>query len=353
MLAAWVAAVLPHEPDFLRYAVVEETLLRVASSEHFHRGGPPDYYLKTIPWALGIWILPLVVLAPTLVRIARQGGRDGTAVGLAARAAAVIVVFFTLSASKRPQYVLPALAPLSLLVAIGMAARPSLTARMFAVAGGLCVVVGCGALVASRPGLMPTRPDIALPVMEIVRVAGLVLLPLGAAMACGGRRAGWAIPAAAALAPCLVLALLPPLAIYAERRSARQIAASIPADSPVVCFDVFRPSLPFYLNRTVTVLSDGGSALTSNYVVSQRARLREPTLGFKRSLPDVLTANPGAHVVIGAGQLGRLKRFAPDHRFEEVAGDTRSTILRAVAGNRAERSVLDGATGSVANGQTR
>jgi 4-amino-4-deoxy-L-arabinose transferase-like glycosyltransferase len=287
-------------------------------------------------------VLPLVVFAPTLVRIARSGGPDATAVRLAARAAAVIVVFFTLSASKRPQYILPALAPLSLLVAIGMTARPALTARMFAVAGWLCVVAGCGALVASRPGAIPIRAGTNLPVAEILRIVGLVLPALGAALAYGGRRAGWAIPAAAAFAPCLVLTLLRPLALYAERRSARQIAASVPADAPVVCFDTFRPSLPFYLDRSVIVLSDRGAALTSNYVVSQRARLGGPTLGFTRSLPDVLAANPGAYVLIGAGNLNRIKRIAPGRRFEEVARDRHSTLLRASPADDAERSGLDG-----------
>ena len=32
---------------------------------------------------------------------------------------------------------------------------------------------------------------------------GLVVLPLGAALVCGWRRAGWAVTAAAAFAPCL------------------------------------------------------------------------------------------------------------------------------------------------------
>src|SRR6185369_16064964 len=159
-------------------------------------------------------------------------------------------------------------------------------------------------------------------------------------------------PAAAAFAPCLVLALVRPLAIYAERRSARQIAASVPTDSPVVCFDTFRPSLPFYLDRTVTVLSDGGGALTSNYVVSQRARLHGPTLGFTQSLPDVLAANPGAYVLISAGKLSRVKRVAPGHRFEEVARDSRSTLLRTVMTDGAERSPLDGAGAAASDRRT-
>ena len=48
----------------------------------------------------------LAMFGPTLLRRRRAGGRDAAAIGFAARALAVIVLFFTLSASKRPQYIL-------------------------------------------------------------------------------------------------------------------------------------------------------------------------------------------------------------------------------------------------------
>jgi 4-amino-4-deoxy-L-arabinose transferase-like glycosyltransferase len=329
MIGSWVAAVMPREPDFLRYAFVDETLLRVGSAAHFHRGGPPYYYLVTVPWALGIWVFPLVLLGPTLVRRLRAGGPDAMAIRFAARAAGTIIVFFTLSASKRPQYILPALVPLSLLVAIGMTAHPRLTGAILRAGGWIAAIVGSGALMLAGMGIAPTGLPSNIPIAEMLPPIGIVLLTWGLVTARAARRPSRAVVCAAAFAPLVMLATLQPLAIYAERRSARRVAANIPADAPVVCFDTFRTSLPFYLKRSVTVLSDLGDALTSNYVVSQRARLREPTLGFEGSLADVLAGNPISYVLIARGEVTRLRSFAPRHRLVVVARDERSALLRA------------------------
>jgi 4-amino-4-deoxy-L-arabinose transferase-like glycosyltransferase len=329
MIGAWVAAVVPREPHFLRYALVEETLLRATSAARFNRGGPFYYYLKVVPWALGIWLLPLVVLGPTLARRIRAGGPDATAIRFAARAAAAIIVFFTLSASKRPQYVLPALVPLALLVAIGMTARPRLTGAALRAAGWIAVIVGGAALTIAGMGIALTDRRMHLPLRAILPPAGTIVLTWGLVTAIVGRRPSRAIVCAAAFAPVLLVTLLRPLATYAQRRSSREMAASIPADAPVVCVATFRTSLPFYLKRVVTVLSDGGGALTSNYVVSARHRLREPTLGFERSLPDVLVANRTSYVLIDRRRARRLRRLAPGHRLVFIARDGRRILLRA------------------------
>jgi len=331
MIGSWVAAVTPREPDFLRYALVEETLLRVTSASHFRRGGPPYYYLLTVPWALGIWLLPLVALGPTLARRIRVGGSDAMAIRFAARAAGAIILFFTLSASKRPQYILPAVVPLSLLVAIGMTARPRLTGAILRAGGWIATIAGGGGLTLVGTGIAPIGMRSDLPIAEMLPPAGIALLTWGLVTARVGRRPNRAVVCAAAFAPLLLLAMLQPLGIYAERRSARQVAASIPAEAPVVCFDTFRTSLPFYLKRLVTVLSDRGAVLTSNYAVSQRQRLREPTLGFERSLPDALAANRITYVLIGSERARRLRRLAPGHRLVVVARDERSTLIRASA----------------------
>src|SRR6185503_9279936 len=179
MIGSWVAAVMPREPDFLRYAFVEETLLRVGSAAHFRRGGPAYYYLLTVPWALAIWLLPLVGLAPTLARRSRAGGPDAVAIRFAARAAAVILLFFTLSASKRPQYILPALVPLSLLVAIGMTARPRLTGTVLRAVGWLMAIVGGGGLLLIGMGIVPVRTWSNVPIPEMLPPAAIVLLVWG------------------------------------------------------------------------------------------------------------------------------------------------------------------------------
>jgi 4-amino-4-deoxy-L-arabinose transferase-like glycosyltransferase len=324
-LGAWLALVVPREPGFLRYALVDETLLRVSSAERFRRGGPPYYYLQMLPWALGLWSVLLVALAPTLARRRRADARDAAAIGFAARAAAVIVLFFTLSASKRPQYVMPALVPLALLVAIGVTSRPRLTATVVRAGGWLGAIAGIGAFVALVHGV-PTLKDTSLSVPSLLPFVGAILIPWGIVTAWSARRPRWALVCAAAFAPLILLAVIRPLGIYAERRSARQLAKSIPADTPVICYDTYRTSLPFYLKRTVTVLTDTGAALTSNYVVSQLTRLRGPTLDEEGALDTIIDDAPGSYIVVQKGRAHEPRRRV-DRRLVEITRDGESVLL--------------------------
>ena len=341
LLGSWIVCVAPREPAFLHYAIVDETLLRVTSAEHFRRGGPPYYYLQTLLWAAGIWIAMLAMIGPTLVRRHRAGGRDAAAIGFAARALAVIVLFFTLSASKRPQYILPALVPLALLVAIGLTARPRFTATLVRTGGWIAAIVGGGVLVWLASGVAPLTVRAKFPLDTMLGIAAAMLLAWGGVTARLARRPRWAIACAAAFGPFLLLSMLRPVATYAERRSARRLAASIPADAPVVCFDTYRTSLPFYLKRIPTVLSDGGTALTSNYVVSQRTRLRGTTLKYEGALAHVLASSPDSWVVVGKQRVRELRRMVPHHPMLVVGSDDKSTLL-------APRSAL--ASGSVEGG---
>ena len=327
LLASWIVCVAPREPDFLRYAIVDETFLRVTSTEHFRRGGPPYYYLQMLLWATGIWIAMLAMFGPTLVRRRRAGGRDAAAIDFAARAVAAILLFFTLSASKRPQYILPALVPLALLVAIGIAARPRFTATVVRRGGWIAAIVGAGVIVWLATGIAPLTVRAKFPLETMIWISAAVLLTWGIVTARLARRPRWAITCAAALGPLLFLSMLPPVATYAERRSARGLAARIPADVPVVCFDTYRTSLPFYLKRTVTVLSDGGTALTSNYVVSQRARLRGTTLRYEGALAQVLAASPRSYVIVGKRRVHEIRRMVPEHPLVVVDRDDMSALL--------------------------
>jgi len=327
LLGSWIAAVTPREPHFLRYAIVDETFLRVTSTEHFKRGGPPYYYLQMLLWASGIWIAILATFGPTLARRRRAGGRDAAGIDFAARATAAIILFFTLSASKRPQYILPALVPLALLVAIGITARPRFTATVVRRGGWIAAIVGAGVIVWLATGIAPLTVRAKFPLETMLGIAAVVLLAWGIVTARLARRPRWAIPCAAVFGPLLFLSMLRPVATYAERRSVRQLAASIPADAPVVCFDTYRTSLSFYLKRFVTVLSDGGTALTSNYVVSQRSRLRGTTLKYEGALAQVLAASPRSYVIVGKERVHEVRRMLPDHPMVVVGRDERSALL--------------------------
>ena len=51
VVVPWLVLVQAQEAAFLRYAVVDETFLRLFSPSRFNRAQPPWYYLVTLTWA--------------------------------------------------------------------------------------------------------------------------------------------------------------------------------------------------------------------------------------------------------------------------------------------------------------
>jgi 4-amino-4-deoxy-L-arabinose transferase-like glycosyltransferase len=310
VVGPWVAVVVRQQPDFLRYALLDETALRLVSTKRFNRGAPFYFYPVTLAWALGVWGIVLVALTPRIVRRHRAGGRDAMVIAFALRATAAIVIFFTLSASKRPHYIFPALAPLAVLAAV-MLTRESATAggilraggRWAALAGVVVALVGLAGFEGRGGEFVVLQPAIFM-------AAGIFLVAWGALTALVGRRPAVAIACGALFAPGLGLVLLGPLTPYAEGRSSRALAASIEPDAPVVCFDTFRTSLPFYLRRPIMLASDTGRALTSNYVVAARDGLDTADHLIPLRALRAMLATSNAHVIVAsrwnAAQVTRL-----------------------------------------------
>ena len=326
----WVVAAASREPDFLRYAFVEETALRFLSPIRFHRAGPIYFYATVLPWALGIWTVVLGASARPLVRLWRDGGPDGAAVGFAARAAAIILLFFSLSASKRAQYILPAIVPLALLAAIGIAAAPARVASVMAAAGRCAVLAGIVAL-----GLAVAAPPIEgreffVLTPRVFTASALFLAAWGVvAASTSARRPLAAVACAACFAPGLGLVLLGPLTSYAEARSARALASHIDATARVVAFQTFEPGLALYLGRTVPLLSNTGQELTSNYVRFAYARLtRSATLRPVSDLYELLRDPTPLYLLAQPARLRQLRRLG-GHRFVPLYLDRRSVLLAA------------------------
>jgi hypothetical protein len=76
----------------------------------------------------------------------------------------------------------------------------------------------------------------------------------------------------------------------------------------------------------VTVVSDRGVALTSNYVVSQYARLKGPMLAPRRDFGTLLDTAPGSYIVVGKGRAHEPRRLV-DRRLVEIARDGDSVLL--------------------------
>jgi len=108
---------------------------------------------------------------------------------------------------------------------------------------------------------------------DVLLAGAVVLVGWGATVTCSGR--GWpsmSLALGALLVPVLYLALLTPLASYAEQRSARIVARNVRDGIPLIAFRTFRTGLPFYLRQPVVVATTSGRELTSNYVIAQLDR---------------------------------------------------------------------------------
>ncbi|MEO8275250.1 MAG: glycosyltransferase family 39 protein [Thermoanaerobaculia bacterium] len=278
LIAAWVAAVSRADPSFLHYALVTETLSRLTSNE-LKRDAPFWFYLPVallgaLPWS----IVPLV-------------GWRRLAGAWRAREASIcflllwfLVPFLLFSAmhSKRVHYILP-LVPALVLLSIWLWRETPSGQRLPGVraASTIALVLGA-AFVAVGGGLVPRL----LARLEGVspQTAARIALELGAAWSVAGLVGMFSsrIPLRAFCAltsPVLALLLLSkPLADpLDEHRSSRELARSVaevaPAGSEIVAIELFPASLPFYLQRDVTVVSGDGEPLRSNYILRRYDRM--------------------------------------------------------------------------------
>jgi 4-amino-4-deoxy-L-arabinose transferase-like glycosyltransferase len=295
----WVWAVSRRVPEFLHYALFTETWQRVTTPE-MNREGPIWFFIPcllagALPWSV-------LALAGWRRSWAPRGGggrlleRLGPPRLYLALWIALPLVLFSLSHSKRPQYILPLMPAVAIMAAKVWvdAALPAPGAPAFAgiVPGAraagwtwVALAVLCAAGPAVLPRIHSIQPRLAHVSLLPPTLIGLaVAFSLGAALVFHGVRQGRrrfpaGTAAAAPLLAGLVLpmaalpaVLLPLLAEIGSHRSSRAAAAAIaPHLSPgaeVVAVHAYPPSLPFYLRRTVLVASPRGRELTSNYVIA-------------------------------------------------------------------------------------
>ncbi len=117
----WYVAVQLRNPEFFRVFIVEHNLARY-STDVFRHAQPFWYYLPVLMLGLLPWLGPVMAAVVTAVREWRAGTRDGLREFLLVWAGAP-VIFFSLSQSKLPGYILPAFPPLLLLAGMELGRR--------------------------------------------------------------------------------------------------------------------------------------------------------------------------------------------------------------------------------------
>jgi 4-amino-4-deoxy-L-arabinose transferase-like glycosyltransferase len=279
IVGPWLWGVTRVVPEFLRYVLVTETVERMATKA-LKRTGPPWYF---IPYLIG-GALPWSLVA--LASWKRVKSRELLYLGLWLL---IPFIFFSLNQSKRPQYILPLLPALALIVArIWEEARTRIAAIVLAAFGTLLLIAP---LYFHRAKMKP----------EVAGVADETAIALGVAFAVGGvvallskRRE---LTLAALSLPMIALPLLtqPLMLGIAERRSAKSFADELrphlTAQTPVIGVEAFTGSLAFYLQRPIVVVTEDASELTSNYLIrryekftSNPASPLKPLRYFEQSL---------------------------------------------------------------------
>jgi 4-amino-4-deoxy-L-arabinose transferase-like glycosyltransferase len=277
----WFLGVAHQRPDFPYYGLVEESLHRFTSPQ-FHRTAPFWYYVPVIagvffPWSI---LLPESVAAAWKAR-----DRWLRADRLLVAWVLVAVVFFSLSQSKLPGYVLTAVVALGILTARVLdlafrqpAGRAGLLVWRAGVALTLISLAGAVVLAVARagadglPGLLRMhagdlerlQPATALLMWSLIAVAAAAAFALW-------RRDLRVLCTAFALPPLLLLTVgFEGARAYTEGDSSRQLSRQLPSlagSVEIACLECLPNGLPFYLRRTVTIITRDGSETTSNYVV--------------------------------------------------------------------------------------
>src|SRR5205814_273523 len=210
LLAAAVLATAPIVLAYARLVIFDMplTALVTAALDCLVRARTEGNAWRWLPLAglaMGLAALtkgPVGIAVPLLAWFAARGAlarpaRPSGAGPILAGAAGVLVVFFTCSASKRPHYILPALVPLALLAAVGIAAEPGRALAVVRAIGRWTAVAGAVALVAALVGFEGRGGNFDVLAPQALAPAGLFLLGWGAAAAAGRR------PAAALVACAL------------------------------------------------------------------------------------------------------------------------------------------------------
>lgn len=279
----WIAAVQSRHPWFLRYAILTESLERMTQPS-FHRPGSPLYFVAILLPGLLPWSFVGVGLIPSLLRRLRSLASPSPERGLLA-AACAITLFFSLSASKLPGYILPAVPLLALLhgrEAERMEMRFTAWTR---VSGAALAGIGLAFLATIGLGLPADRwfhqpGDLAPHLRSLLLTSGILLAGIGVALLFIRRTARREI-VLVALGACVPLAALlgvGPMRQYAEANSSKRLATRLLEDSGgdprVAAVGCLPLGLGFYLDRTIPIQSDTGREMTSHAITRHFDRLR-------------------------------------------------------------------------------
>jgi 4-amino-4-deoxy-L-arabinose transferase-like glycosyltransferase len=280
----WFVGLCLAHRDFLHYGLVEESFHRFTTAKTFHRSEPFYFYLIIVagtffPWSL---LLPEAALAMWRERWAKSRVDR-----LCVTWAVVVVVFFSISQSKLPGYILSVTVATGILLARlfdaaltnpeGRAAR--IVGRATVAFASVCLLLAVEAAVMvgmslthflARPMRIPVADAAGLGRTMVPLVVVLAVFGIFGLVARWRRSVSLCLLCFAVFIPAAANAGMGIIGVIFDTKSGRQVAsqlATLPAGTELACLECFPNGMPFYLRRTATLISRDGSELTSNYII--------------------------------------------------------------------------------------
>ena len=294
----WYIAVQLKTGDFFRVFILEHNLERFGTNLYQHH--QPFWYYAPVMLALVLpWTAIFIAEFVDLWRAARVKLFNQPRIVFLALWFLLPIVFFSLSQSKLPGYVLPSVPPAALLIASYLASRENrrLPASLIIFHAVLCGVLLAGVLLAPH-FLLRVHPSAAA--IATASISGVLLSVIVAAVLL---RRGVHLLHAVTLLP-IVLGIAFVVRVAAPTidatQSVRPVAEKLrsfdySANSPVLLFQVKREiefGLPFYRGAGTAIHYDGGPLPITPAIIVVRAGSRS---ALESSLPkNIVLAHVGS-----------------------------------------------------------
>jgi 4-amino-4-deoxy-L-arabinose transferase-like glycosyltransferase len=267
----WFFGVNHYYRDFAYYGLVEESFHRYTTTA-FRRTGPIYYYA---PW-LAIGMFTWTLLLPESIVAAWRARRQwSSADRLLIVWTIVVIVFFSASKSKRPDYILSAIVALGALIARVMVRSQHGLLRRATIGLGIVCLAGAAGLLTMAPRAgslmrLPAENHWEITAAFTRLAVALLLGTIVVATAWWRRQSSACIVVFIGLPVVVVTVGFGGLRLYANSKSARALAEQIPplpAGTEFASLRCFPTGLPFYRKQLVNVFTKDGEELTSNYIV--------------------------------------------------------------------------------------
>jgi 4-amino-4-deoxy-L-arabinose transferase-like glycosyltransferase len=262
----WFVAVSLRNPEFFHFFFIHEHFERFLTNEH-HREGAWWYFIPIFAAGILPWLTVFAWTAPRLWSDASADSNGFDWQRYAIVWSAFIFVFFSLSGSKLPSYILPIFPPLALLIGrrlVDLSDRTLiwLTLPLVVTTAACLLLLGFG-----FDALVRRFVDEHQPLAPLLAYGRWLIAACAVALA-GGVAGLWWLKTRQRTAAVLAVALTAQLAALlvltghdelADSRSAEPILSrvtsrhgAIAADAPFYSIKMYDQTLPWYLGRTVT-----------------------------------------------------------------------------------------------------